>query len=332
MFTLTGKRLIVITPEEADDILRNKNIYDSQRPYDPRHAALLKKKMRTGKFLAGLVIFAHRPDGSSLLVNAQHQLESCRQTGLPFDAAVYDYFCATEQDVYELFSEIDQGKRRSQSDIVRACRGTLPASLREISLTALAQYGAAILLSDLHGVPVFQTRMATPHDRVAAVRAHSEEALYLHEFQAAKHFNRIPVRMAMVAAYRIDPDRARLFWNGVADPDRLPAADVRRLLHDRLMRVGGRGKGTTVEMRRLYAACVNHWNAHATGGDPAEYQDDDLPSVMAVAAPVPTLATVKLPPQATKPATQTFTASLPGVVRQAAEASTMKQVPASATA
>ena len=141
-----------------------------------------------------------------------------------------------ENDIFLLFSEIDRGMPRSQTDITRAGRQIMPSDLLEINAGCVGMYGAAILMAPTEGrSPVFGSRAISPQNRVRAVCANPEEAQFLHRYYGYMLCNRVAVRMAMVATFRADADRAQRFWDGVFRPDYFPVADPRKQLHTLLL-------------------------------------------------------------------------------------------------
>ncbi|MCL2001548.1 MAG: hypothetical protein FWG74_08950 [Planctomycetes bacterium] len=292
MLNLVERRLATIRPEEAARLLEQRNTYCGQRPRRQSHVDFLARKMKDGLFLNAEISYASLPDGSWALTNGAHTLAACRQSGVPFMGSIYGYECTDLNDLFTLYSESDQGARRNLTDVMRAGQNTFTAELKEIPHGQLALYGAAILMAGMEGGrPGFQSRKATPQSRVRAVATHQEEALFLHEFSGAFLLKRIPIRMAMVATFRADANRAKVFWSGVADPERLPATDPRRMLHAQLLSKECR-RGTATAIHRTYSQCVHHWNAHATGSAVEEYSSGKTPSVMKPSAPIPLLATV----------------------------------------
>jgi hypothetical protein len=192
---------------------------------------------------------------------------------------------------------------------MRAGQTTLTAQLKEVPNGQLALYGAAILMADMEGGrPCFQSRKATPQSRVSAVASHQAEAMFLHDFSGAFLFKRIPIRMAMVATYRADPGRARLFWGSVIEPEFMPTSDPRRMLHSQLMSKECR-RGTAAANHRTYSVCINHWNAHAAGTAVEEYSNAKTPAVIKPTAPVPALATTSVIPCPMGAALQTVAAT-----------------------
>jgi len=226
-------------------------------------------------------------------------------------------------DVFILYSESDQGARRNMNDVMRAGQTICSDQLKEVPHAQLALYGAAILMTDMDGGrPCFQSRKATSQARVRAVAARQAEAMFLDEFAGAFLLKRIPIRMAMVATFRADAGRARLFWTGVGEPERLPIADPRHLLHNQLLGKDCR-RGTAAAIHKTYSVCVNHWNAHVGGSSVEEYSSVKTPAVKKPTVPVPTLATARLPLRPAIPTAQTFTGAMPAVTP-------MSSVPAAA--
>ena len=313
MLNLVERRLATITPKEAASILAERNHYDGQRPLRQSHVDYLAGKMKEGLFHCAEIAYAKLPDGRWVMVNGQHSCSAGVQSGIPFNASIYGYECQSESDVFELFSEIDRGVRRSQTDITRAGRQIMSITLRNINAQCVGQYGSAILMAPKEGRPAeFRSRAITPQNRVAAVCANPEEAQFLHRYYGPLLFNRVAVRMAMIATFRADADRARLFWDSVIQPDHLPAADPRKRLHNHLL-----GKecvrSSAFAVRRTYLVCLDYWDAHATGSDVAAYDPGRTTVALKPTAPVPVLATVKIMPRLTVPAPQTFTAAMPTI-------------------
>jgi len=226
----------------------------------------LAGKMREGLFIQTDVAYGRLPDGRSAIVDGQHGLAACRQTGIPINVSICGYTCKDEAELWALYSEHDQGLRRTQADIVRASRSIMPPEVRDIPHSKVSLYGAAILMApSSSGAAIFLSRTIRPKRRVMAVFASPAEALFLHEYQHVAIFNRIPVHMAMLSTHRVDEDRARLFWKNVVDIKRLPEGDPRRVLH-RFLAESRRGASSAVRVRAIYSYCVGCWNAHVTGG------------------------------------------------------------------
>jgi len=295
MLNLVERRLATIRPDEAARMLEQRNTYCGQRPRRQSHVDFIARKMKDGLFLNAEISYASLPDGSWALTNGAHTLAACQQSGVPINASIYGYEVGDVYDLFQLYSETDQGAKRNLGDVMRAGQNTFSAHLKEIPHAQLALYGAAILMADMEGGrPCFQSRKATPQARVRAVAAHQAETMFLDDFSGAFLLKRIPIRMAMVATFRVDASRARLFWSGVVDPERLPASDPRRLLQTQLMTKECR-RGTAAAIQWTYSVCVNHWNAHACGGAVEEYGNGKTPAVMKPTVAVPSLVTLKAP-------------------------------------
>jgi len=295
MLNLIERRLSTITPKEAAVILAERNNYCGQRPLRQSHVDYLAKKMEKGLFHVATVTYAKFPDGSWVLVDGQHSLSGAVQTGIPINASIHGFECQAEEDVFILFSEIDRGMRRSQTDITRAGRQTMSPLLREINAGSVGMFGAAILMAPKENrPPAFRFREITPQNRVIAVSNNPEEALFLNRYHGWLLLNRIAVRMAMVATFRADADRARLFWDGVIRPGNLPSTDPRCRLYTRLLDNDCR-RFSAFMIRKVYCACLNHWNAHATGTDIAPEDGIQTPVAMKPTINVPTLVTPTAP-------------------------------------
>lgn len=227
--------------------------------------------------------------------------------GVPFNASIYGYECKDEQDLYTVYSETDQGLRRSYSDIVRAGRNIMPKHVREMPHGLVSLFGAAILMASENGrKPVFNSRSVTAQSRVFAVCARPVEARFLFAFRNSSVMNRIAVRMAMVATHRVDPEQARIFWEGVAEPDDLFAGDPRRLLFLKLL--GSRGILSAQAVREMYMRCIVHWNAYVTGHAVPSFNVNEDIEVRSPKAHIPVLAAVTNLPQP-HAGPQTFTAN-----------------------
>jgi len=295
MLNLVERRLNFITPKEAAGILAERNTYSGQRPLRQSHVDYLARMMKEGLFHSAEIAYAKLPDGRWVTANGQHTLAASVQSGIPFNASIYVYECQTESDLWLLYSNIDRGMRRSQTDITRAGRQIMPTQLREINAGSVGMFGAAILMAPKENRPaVFRSREITPQNRVIAVAANPEEALFLNRYNGWLLLNRIAARMAMVATFRADADRARLFWDGVIQPEKLPVTDPRRLLRDYLVYSDSR-RFSGFMVRKAYSVCLNHWNAHATGSDVAPEDGNRTPIAMKPTVAVPTLVTNKAP-------------------------------------
>ncbi|MCL2000370.1 MAG: hypothetical protein FWG74_02965 [Planctomycetes bacterium] len=315
MINLVERRLLTIKPQEAAKMIAEHNAYTNQRPLRDGHVRYLARKMEENRFFQeAQIAFARLPDGSSTILNGQHSLRGCVRSGVPIDASIRVFECGGEADLLILYSEMDQGLRRSLADVIRAGRSIMPPSLQDLPIGVLGQYGAAILMASRDDRPAaYQSRAIFPQNRVAAVCANPEEALFLHHYNGLMLLNRIPIRMAMVASFRAGGDRARIFWDGVADPDRIPANDPRSRLNHEL--IGKRKISTSaVKVRELYSRCLDHWNAHATGSEVAPYDGNRQPVAMKPSAPIPLLATVSPMPSKVIPANQAKPGSWPMTV------------------
>ena len=295
MLRLIEKRLAFITPKEAAELLAERNTYCGQRPMRQSHVDYLAGKMREGLYHSAEIAYANLPDGRWVICNGQHSLAGSVQSGIPITASIYGYAAQNENDVFVLFSEFDRGMRRSQTDITRAGRQIMPSQLRGINAGSVGMFGLAILMAPTKNrLGTFRYREITPQNRVMAVVANPEEALFLHRYHGWFLLNCIAARMAMVATFRADADRARLFWDGVIRPDKLPATDPRCQLRDYLKDSECR-RFSAFTIRRTYLACVNYWNAHATGTDVAPQDANYTPIAMKPTIGVPTLGTGKAP-------------------------------------
>ena len=107
-----------MTPKLAKTWLAH-NTMDKQRPLRMEHVKDLRDIMLAGGFLEAGIAFAAY-DGNLWVVNGQHTMHACTQSGVTCEAHVLHYQCDTLEDVWHLFSKFDRHKKRSANDIVRA--------------------------------------------------------------------------------------------------------------------------------------------------------------------------------------------------------------------
>ena len=118
-------QVVVITPERASELLANNPI---NRSVSVRQLAFLKKQLLDGKWLLNGETIKVASDGT--LLDGQHRLMACAQTGVPMPSLFIDNVPK------ETMHTIDTGKNRNGVDVISMFLGKDQKYSSKISSTA----------------------------------------------------------------------------------------------------------------------------------------------------------------------------------------------------
>ncbi len=277
--------VLALTPKLSASWLEN-YAYVGQRPFRPWWAKHLNGQMRQGKFAAKTTIHLAHNGQSVYLVDGQHRLKALELGGIGSIKFVvtHHYLEGTEDELAKLYSRLDQGLKRSFSDIADAW-GLIQATQVE-NKTQLNQLNAACNAMVMHwGV----TKEARAHkiDLETSVANALEWAPYAIPFFESVHrgeLGSLVLKSAVMAiaiiTFRHEPELAKSFWYQVSFNDRLARYDPRARLHRwlldaRISRVRGRSQITYSNIE-FALACGRCWNAYI---DKQELQKLYIPTI-----------------------------------------------------
>lgn len=242
-----------ITPEIASKMLES-NI--NNRRIDRKVVARYARDMENGNWqYNGDAI---RFDKSGRLLDGQHRLLACIQSGKPFTTAVVRGLDDSAQ------LTIDAGKTRTMADVL--------GMAGENNATAFAAVLRAIYLTDHHGLEAAATYKSKPtntelfefYETVPQVRS---------VFDAAMNFKTVSHRLLTPQAYaalwwtfaRRDSNAAVEFFDKLATGADLQPGNPILVLRNTLADPHNANNGTRAARRRVLALCVKAWNKWRVG-------------------------------------------------------------------
>lgn len=227
-----------ITPEKAAELLKSKN--DENRPIRKRSVDRLAAEMRTGKWTLTHQGIAFGADGS--LMDGQHRLAACVESGVPFETNVSRY--CTEEDTEKARPAIDAGNVRDAADISVFCKMMTKGEAKELS----ALINVALLLD---GSPVTDRRASTV---IAALPRYGAPGRWTLAKLPGKRFP-APLRAAFALMWMAYPEEADAFastiFSGVVEAGTAAATWMRGELCGQLRTSGGEGERRKVAQRAL---------------------------------------------------------------------------------
>lgn len=257
---------LVVTAQMARQILAENN-YDRQRPVRAPHVAFLADEMRRGNFVPGSQIAFARLGGRLILVNGQHRMTAqvaCNGT-VEYQVLVQD--ASNMEDVSRYYYRQDRGQRvRSDAEVLAA-----------VGVAQTYGLSATVARSVFQAVPLISNRFLRPsisedptlrNDdlRLEACRPWWEVAeAYQYIIKAAPRLVHKKLTSSQALAVGLvtlkhQPEKARLFWEGISKDDGLRRGDPRKaLLIDFTNREWGRKSSDGAVVTSLA------WNAFFTG-------------------------------------------------------------------
>lgn len=260
---------LVIQPELARQIVTVLK-YAGQRPAYHHHVALLSSAMQRDKWTGGgQIAFGRLPDGTLHLVNGQHRLLAVAESGTSqeFQVLIVDVSGAAELGA--LYYRFDVAARnRSLPEILNAA-GTAEQHGLSKTMTRVAFEAVALLENGLCR-PNYQTDPVIARDIDMRFEASRPWWLHAVAFEHLIEPSRAAIRQRLrtqgvvavaLATLRYQPERAELFWRGLAEDDGLRKGDPRRTLN---MALADRHLGPSSHHARVILP-ANAWNAWFQG-------------------------------------------------------------------
>jgi len=267
MYKLVVARQIDVAPHKAESLIRL-NTFQGQRPMSPRVINTYANLMLTDRFRVAEIAVAVMPDGTQYLMNGQHTCQSGIMAKKTFKASYQEYSCETDQDLWMLFGSFDVHRARSESNIMKAARGLFEnEELNAVPLRVLQVSASALLYLGSGMTPNFATRALTKVDKASLVDKHKEDVLITHEY--CSHFGKsmqVGVVIALMATFRKNPGKARVFWDRVILGDKLERGTPQYALNHFLYALAGKvpNGGMSGHITR-YKTCVAWWNSFIDG-------------------------------------------------------------------
>jgi hypothetical protein len=255
-----------VTPQLARLILAHAN-YERQRPVKAQHVAFLADEMRRGSFLPGTQIAFARMGRRLILVNGQHRLtaQNVSDESVQYQVVIHDV--ATADAVHALYYRHDRGGRaRSEAEVLASVGVADQFGLKKTLARSVFQ--AQPLIANRFLRPSFNNDPTLRNDdlRLEACKpwwpVAAEYQAMIKDAPNAVYKRLVSSQAVAVALVTIkhQPERAALFWTGLAKDDGLRRNDPRKAL---LIDFGNREWG-----RKSSDGCVSTsiaWNAFYTG-------------------------------------------------------------------
>lgn len=227
-----------ISPDMARHIVSELR-YRGQRPAYQHHIALLSDAMQRGQWSPGMQIsFGRLPNGTLHLVNGQHRLLAVADSGTTqnFNLQIMDV--ADDAELATLYNRHDvTSLARSLSQVLNATGISERLNISK-GMTKATYEAVALLENGLHR-PNYQTdpvKTRSTDVRFEMARAWWEFAVKYEELLRScapalktKLHNQGNVAVAL-ATLRYQPEKAEVFWRGLAENDGLRKGDPRRAL------------------------------------------------------------------------------------------------------
>jgi hypothetical protein len=256
---------VMVTPQMAQSWLESSK-YLSQRPVSNEIVQKYADDMARGLWMLSNdnIVIGIRPTGEHLL-NGQHRLNAVIRSGLPQLFNVDRMTFSSDVDMDLCYALMDQGKRRSFADSVRAL-GT--ADLIGISPTTATAAAAAMLLA----AAGFRRNMGTYRAKTLFANAKVKHDVmvawktpiyaYCRNIQGASGktrnwFMRAPVMAVGIVTMRWTPEKATDFWYRLSNNDGLLKGTPEHALYEILTNFEVSQRGADWYSR----AVANCWNA-----------------------------------------------------------------------
>ena len=266
-----------MTPIQAAEILQA-NMFPGQRSLRKDHIRQLAITMKNGRFNAGSVIqFAH-VDGDQYLIDGQHRLAACVQSGASQVFSVINHHCDDMEEAKKLYVAIDRGAMRTTRDAIKAYGldqvfGGLRAQVLQTltSSAAVATGGCFIVRSGSRqrGSAYKDYSLLFRDQRILStiVNAWLPEAklidqMFDHIDIKAQNMLRTPAAFViMLYTYRYEPDISDLFWRELAIDDGLKRGDARKTLREYLMDTRSYGRVRKQSLMPMLRNVASAWNS-----------------------------------------------------------------------
>ena len=256
-----------IEPAQAGEILRKYN-YEKQRPLDRAHAEMLGLCMANGQFKKFTNIDFAVLDGEPILVNGQHTCWAIAKGSTAVPLAIQFHRVDDTAQLETLYSQYDNGRRRTLRDNMGAIGEELDMKSREFN-----QLGSAVRFLN-HGFRHSNARDTANMLREAQDAEFIKSLMRNYASEGRMYFDAIGkapgansglfFRHAVVAVglvtFRFQPIAATEFWSAAALDDGLRVGDPCKSLINWL-RLNSVNRTKELQHR----AAIACWNAHFAG-------------------------------------------------------------------
>lgn len=264
---------VTFTPAQANMVMKWCR-YERQRDENRArsHIATLAEEMRRGSWLEKSQLDFARIGGRLVLVNGHHRMRAQIESGQDILWNIAIHKCASESELRGLYYRFDTNlRKRSASNIMDGVGFADDADIRKE--TAKALWGAAQLIKDGMRFRRYSqaegARSILTDERLAICHEYVEEARFYESCvkSAPGHMRRKLRNVSMFALAMVtlknDPEKARQFWQGLAEDDGLNKGDPRKTL---LMDMQARSGMSGLVAAHLMAG-TRAWNAYREGRD-----------------------------------------------------------------
>lgn len=227
---------VSITPMVARRILAEHN-YSRQRPVRAPHVSFLVDEMRRGNFVSGTQIAFARRNNTLVLVNGQHRLTAQALSEATMEYQVLIQEAVDDEDIARFYYRQDRGGRaRSDAEVLAAIGVAEKHGLT--ATVARSVFQAIPLIENKFQRPSIHTDPTLRNDdlRLDACRPwwpFAESFEYIIKAAPRLVYKKLSSSQAMAVALvtmRYQPERARVFWEGVSKDDGLRRSDPRKAL------------------------------------------------------------------------------------------------------
>lgn len=266
MYELIEKpSLQTINAKRAKELLAL-NTMDCQRNLRPSHVSMLERKMKEGLFRIGNVALAKNcKNNQEVVVNGQHTLTACANSGFTIQALVEKYKYYTPEDLSLLYQQFDpSGAGRSLADLVKVEAHALGLDWPD-RIAALVVAGASILLSG----------RLIGDQKAQLLKQNIREGQFIHDIVVggdSDHLKRRGVAAAMIKTWQKNKSGAVEFWTKVRDGELIRRTDPEHHLRSFLLghhsRQGNHGSIPSkmlVHDHEYMYRCITAWNASRRG-------------------------------------------------------------------
>lgn len=249
-----------ITPDQATHIIENDNFVD-QRTLRDEHSIEIAQAMQMGRFPPSTQLCFAVFEKKKVIVDGQHRLWAVILSGITTEFVCTYYPVDHEQQIRELYAEMDQGKGRGPNEVYKA-----QGLHKELGLTSgeVNKIGSAAP----HVCACFQSRLRNKAGRKKAMRIK-----FIRDFAVAANvyfeaigsggsghvqraMRRAPIMAVGLVTCFYQPEKASDFWSQVSHPHEINERDARNKLREYILAEKSI-KRTAEEWSRL---CANAWN------------------------------------------------------------------------
>lgn len=259
----------LVTPSEAQWILDNE-MFINQRPLDPKTVKIYAKKMQEGQWYLSTISFVNLQN-KRIMINGKTRLSAVVEAGTPQWFSFAEEQVTDEHEVAIRYSIHDTHRKRTMRDFVTAYgfEEKTDSLLNRQQLTAIGT-AASIIYNK------FNDNKAKEHredilDLAESLLPQAKE--FYHSISTGDVWWRRKMMNASIVAvalmtFRHNPEKAREFWKGVTEADRLQDPDdVRKLMRKWLIQnIFAASKAQKrLTIRYITRGIATVWNAYIEG-------------------------------------------------------------------